>query len=1215
MLLRISILILCFFHFHSTFAQLNEIRFKHLTINEGLSLSSIYAIHQDKKGFIWFGTEDGLNRYDGYNFKIFRPETGNSFSLNGKWVERIFEDSNGNLWIITQNGLNKYIPYNESFRRFVLSNTSNVISENKITVWFEDSFQQIWIGTENGLFKINILTDEVTQITDNYIGLSNMYFTCIFEDRIGNMWFGTTEGLVVRMKGTDRFTHFYHVDNNQLSLSNNYITAIYEDKSNKIWIGTKNGLNLFERNTASFQTYSSRAENSSDIHSDIIESIFQDNNGIYWIGTDIGFERFNPTQSTFELIVHDSQSSHSLSELRIRPICQDSYGYIWFGTYGEGVFRLEKISGTLENFKNDPAVPTSIAENSINNIFEDRNGTLWFGTFGAGLSYFDPKNNKFPLIVRKPNTVNTLASNFVWSICETYSGEVWIGTNSNGISVFDTKTANFKQITHQPNNPKSLPNVAVRKIFCAKNNEVWIGTCGGGLLQYNKDNETFTQYLPQEGNNNSISGVSVRAIVEDANGNLWIGTTNGLNFFNVKEKTFTRFFHEENNSNSLCANFIYAMYYDSIDKQLFIGTYGGGASIYNIENNRFTNLIHDEKNTNTISDNKVFSFYKDSQKNIWIATNSGLECYTPATNSFRHFTIKNGLPNNVIYGILPDENNNLWLSTNFGICKFQLSDFSCRNYSPNDGLQSTEFNGGAYHKGISGRLYFAGVLGLNAFFPDDIVDNQSQPIVAITGMKIFDKNVNILSPSSEEVSYDNSILFIDNQYYLPKSITYTDTIKLSYNEKVFSFEFAALHFANSVGNTFYYMMQNFDKDWNSAENRRFATYTNLDAGTYVFMVKAKNPDGYESLQPASIVIIIQPPFWDTLLFKISVIFLFLFAIFAWYKIRLNIIKRQKIELENIVQQRTYVIVSKNKELELQNEEIQKQAQELLLANTQIQAANEQLTKANLEIEKKNKDITSSINYASRIQQSMLPDLNILEAELQNSFVFYKPRDVVSGDFYWYSKIQENNIEYQVIIVADCTGHGVPGAFMTAIGHNLLDEIVNNKRVVSPAQILKLLDRKVIQTLKQETENNATKVKVNDGMDMTIVVINQKDKILNFAGAKNPLYYISNNEVNVIKGSKFSIGGVQINHIAKNFEEHLINYAPNDMFYIGTDGFLDQFGGQSGRKFMKNRFIELLHKISKEKVQTQKKILEETMNSWMTDKYIQIDDMLVIGVKI
>lgn len=878
----------------------SNIRFQRITITDGLSLSSVYCIFQDTKGFMWFGTEDGLNKYDGKNFSVYRPNPSNRNSLTHRWIEHIVEDPNGNLWFGSRGGLNCFDPKKEVFIQYKYNQSAaSGISNDTITKIILDAHDYIWIGTLNGLNRINLQTKEIDRIILPATPKVNLRINDILADRKGNIWIGTNYGLFYYDSDSQQFTRIL------LELPDKGIEKILSFVKNDdlLWIGTENGLLKLSLTDNSLSHFPIPISSTGRLNNQFIEKVYLDRYENLWIVTSHGLLKFDIQNKKFIQIIKSLDTTHSLSINTVKPIFEDSKESIWFGTFGAGLYRIDHATGDVSHFQNNPADVKSLSENAINCIYEDRSGRLFFGTFGAGISIYDPQANKFALLRHNPLDPNSLSSNFVWSVYEDNEGQIWIGTNDKGLNVYSPKTQNFISFDHQETNPNSLSNSSVKEIAGDSKGNIWIGTDGGGLSKFNRKTGKFIHFKSIPGNPQTISNNSVRAIYEDSDGILWIGTKEGLNRFNPETQIFKRFLHSGEDPQSISNNFIYSSIYQDKNGFLWIGTYGGGLNRMDIKNETFTYFINDPDNPESISDDVVFSIYEDPSGIYWIGTNNGLNRFDPASGKFRRFGLSEGLPSEVIYGILPDNQNNIWMSTNHGISRFNISDLSEKNFDVNDGLQSNEFNGGAYHKGLSGHLYFGGVYGINIIDPEEILTPEGKSEVVITKLEILGHEVKVI-PSPEDRKRGisiNKIIEKDGDYFLPENISFLQEIILDYRFRFFSIEFSALNNPSTGEINYAYQMGNLEDEWNYSGERNYVSYANMRSGTYDFKVKTMNPDGNWNDTYAQLKITINPPFWESWWFIIlEVLFGLIIAIFIYrYLVEAKTSKLLKIQNEKI----------------------------------------------------------------------------------------------------------------------------------------------------------------------------------------------------------------------------------------------------------------------------------------------------------------------------
>ena len=798
-----SIIILILLVFEPLFSQ--SVKFEHISIQHGLSHNTVHSIIEDKRGFIWFATEDGLNRYDGYNFKIFRNTRNDSTSLSDNFVWTLFEDSEGDIWVGTNNGgLNKYNSDTESFLRYTV--TAGVIgglSNNSIRSIYEDNSGELWVGTGGGGLNLFNRTSEkfsqfLPNLSDNILDIE--------EDSEGNLLIATDGSGLIRLS-RDR-EKYVSIKNGEENLINS-IWSLAVDDENSIWIGT-NGNGLLKYRNGKFNKIS--LNNKNDV----------------------------------------SQGSANITDIQI--IDQTA---IWVSTEG-GLYQLNKKGKILKSYYNIPTDQFSLRTNIIRRIFIDDTNILWIGTVGNGINKLVSEFKKVKHYTHNPSVPNSLSHDIIRSVYEEKNGLLWIGTLGGGLNLYNPRTDKFTHFKRNAKNPKSLSNDGVTAIHKDTKGNLWIGTWGGGLNKLNDSNLTnsFELYEHKPGNRNSLINNIVQAIHEDAKGNLWIGTEKGLDYFQPASNKFIHFVNENNNEFSLSDNRIQSNCIVEDSKgNLWIGTWNGLNKLsltdkkINSNSLKFNRYENESNNPKSLSDSRITAIYEDADGQLWIGTHGGglnkLIYEVDEKISFINYSKREGLASNVIYGILGDDSGNLWISTNDGLSRFDTKNEIFRNYQEGDGFQSNQFFWGASAKGRDGRLYFGGINGLNSFYPSELKDNPHVPPVYITELQVFNKPLKVSSDDSP----------------LKKSIMNTDIIELSYDVYVLSFEFVALDYVNPDYNNYKYMLVGFDKDWIPSGTRRYVTYSNLKNGEYEFKVKGSNNDGIWNEQGSSLKIIIETPFW------------------------------------------------------------------------------------------------------------------------------------------------------------------------------------------------------------------------------------------------------------------------------------------------------------------------------------------------------------------
>ncbi|MGB8952034.1 MAG: two-component regulator propeller domain-containing protein [Candidatus Aminicenantales bacterium] len=852
-------------------AQGLPVKFQHLSIDEGLSQNSVLCIFQDRKGFLWFGTEGGLNRYDGYKFKVYKYRSDDPESLSDNSVWTIFEDSQGTLWIGTLGGLNRFDRGTEKFTRYPHDpQNPNSLSHNSVYAIDEDRQGILWIGTDGG--GVNALNPQ-----------------------------------------TKKFTHYQHDPAQPESLSHNSVHAILEDREGVLWFATYGGLNKFNRETKSFTHYRNDPKDPFSLSHDHVHSITEDRKGDLWVGTlGGGLNSFDSKTGKFIRYLHDPNDSKSLSDNTVYSVYQDRSGILWIATYsGINAFNPEEKNFTC--YQHSPDDPNSLSFDYSVSIYEDRLGVLWFGTRGGGVNKYDREKKKFALYQNQPGNPNSLSQSNARSILEDRSGLLWIGTESAGLNRFDRNTNTYAHYLNNPRDPYSLSNNSVYSLYEDRFGILWIGTYGGGLNKFDKEKNRFIRYPHDPNDPGSLSHNSVRTIFEDSSGELWIGTDGGgLNKFDRQKDRFIRYQNDPNDPESLSHNFIRSIYEDS-SSVLWIGTFGGGLNRFDREHERFIHYSADPGNPRSLCNNYIMFISEDRTGNLWIGTNGGgLNKFNRNEETFTCYTEKEGLPDDAVYGILIDEGGNIWVSTNKGLSRLNPPTGKFKNYDVTDGIQGNEFNGGSCYKSRSGEMFFGGINGLTSFFPENIRDNPHIPPIAITDFLIFNKSVRIGKGEKGET-------------FLAKAISETSEINLSYRDRVISFEFSALHFAAPEKNEYAYIMEGLEKEWNYVRNRRFVTYTNLPARNFTFRVKGSNNDGVWNENGIALKIKVIPPFWQTRWFQGIALLAVLLMIGSAYKVRTRSIRIRNVQLEERVRQRTSELQQEITERKKLEEAAQRQA--------------------------------------------------------------------------------------------------------------------------------------------------------------------------------------------------------------------------------------------------------------------------------------------------
>ncbi len=700
-------------------SQAKILQFENLSTEQGLSQSTVTAILQDRQGFMWFGTESGLNKYDGYQFTVYKHDSQDPQSLVSNVITAIYEDRDGSLWIGTSGGVELLDRQTGSFIHFKQEfNGPDAIRGKTVLVIDQDRSGMLWVGTEGGgLARLDLKTKQSTVYkhgSNDSKTISSDIVRSIYEDPDGILWIGTDQGLDRFDPATETLTHPNHDSALLDPLNDDPIYAIDEDDRGALWLGTDKGLFQWDRVAGRLNKYLHDSNVTDSISNDSIRCIFRDLQGVLWIGTRSGLNQFNASQKRFIRYNHNPNDPQSLISDSIRSVYEDRSHVLWIGTASGGLSKYAPASQKFSLYRNNSTRLESLSDNNIWSVYEDHSGLLWFGTFSVGLNSLDRESGKVTVYENDPADSTSLSANDIRTILEDRRGDIWIGTEHGGLNEFDPQTGKFTRYQHNADDPDSLSSDIVFSTFEDHLGRLWVGTGGGGLNLLDNATGTFTHYINDANNPYSLSDNNIRAIFEDGTGILWVGTFGGLNRFDEKTR-------------------------------------------------RFTTYRNDPDNPVSLSSDLVFSVAEDSEGIIWVGTfGGGLNRFDRTTQTFTRFTEKNGLPDDTVYGILAGTDGALWLSTNKGIAKFDPRLETFRNYDISDGLQGNQFNPGAFFQSRDGEMFFGGTHGLNAFFPGHVTDNPVQPPVIITAFKKFNRSIQTDLGSNEpiQLSYrDNFISF------------------------------------------------------------------------------------------------------------------------------------------------------------------------------------------------------------------------------------------------------------------------------------------------------------------------------------------------------------------------------------------------------------------------------------------------------------------------
>ncbi len=674
-----------------SYSQPERLQFKHLTPDNGLSSSVITSIFQDHKGFIWIGTYDGLNRYDGINFVVYKNSLTDSSSLSDD-VRTMIEDHDKNLLIGTNAGLCKYNRDKDNFLNYMVDKSSPLRGIGCVVIKIaEDSFGNLWLATSVGL---------------------------IYFDRIKN-----------------RIIKYTHDANNPESISDDNVESVLIDKRARLWVSTRKGLNLFIPETGTFKNITHGESETDDLSNTYFLDMVEDRRGDLWFGSNEGMYvlKNNPGANITRFIhyKHNDQDKFSLSSNRIKSFCADNSGNLWIGTENKGINFFEKENQRFWSYRRDDYDPKSLNSESVQAICQDKSGNLWVGTFTSGLNVAIKNSDAIIPYQTLPGAPYSLSNNSVLSFLEDHQGQIWIGTDGGGLNIFNKKTNRFLRFNVENSH---LSSNAILSLYEDSSNQIWIGTWAGGLVRYDSKTKSFISFTTK---NSGIRDDNIFAITGGDNNDLWLGSfEHGLIHYQIRENKFTSI----TPANSGLASKMITKILKYSKGNFLIGC-SNCFQIFSPDENRFTTYIHNPDNANSLSSPSLFDILVVNDSCIWVGTKNGLNLFNPKTKSFTRYFEKDGLPDNVIKGLAMDNSGALWVTTNKGICRFDFKQGKFKNLTKDDGLQSNEFHDRSILKTKSGALLMGGTKGFNIVYPEKIVENKSIPDILITDLKILNKGV------------------------------------------------------------------------------------------------------------------------------------------------------------------------------------------------------------------------------------------------------------------------------------------------------------------------------------------------------------------------------------------------------------------------------------------------------------------------------------------
>ena len=1055
---------------------------------------------------------------------------------------------------------------------FIYYGVEQGLSQSQIQCITQGNDGDLWIGTLSGLTKYNGKTFKVYSKNDS---LAEDWVTSLYKDQLGNIWIGHWAGGVSMFNNKNqKIENLFLEEYTQFKT----VTSITQDKKNRYWIVTEGaGVFVYDPVSDKMGTITKK----DGLSSDNVYCVTAGPNGNMWVATDIGISIFDVDNIAKRSILNIGNGLHSNRITTIKLVNENE---MWIGSADAGVMVL-KINTDFDIKNPYSAVASAgqkinqssgLGSNFINCITEDNTHTIWIGTTGGGVSKcmpFASKNRSEALtkaVIYNYNTKQGLSYFNANTIFQDKESNVWIGTD---IGLNQYRGERFQLYDEAD----GLINNLVWTTLCDKEGNIWLGTNQGiSKISFSysplnkKQNHAIKNYTTKDGLGSNV----VMSSFEDKVGNIWFGTGfGGVSKFNKSTNTFETF----SKKNGLVGDVVFAISDDNAGN-IWFGT-KEGISRLNVKENTFRNYtIADGLGGNNVyrifKDSKGFLWFgalggslsmfdgssfkrfgeadgihhrfilsinEDKQHNLWFGAYGG-GLYKYDGKMFTNYTDEGGLTSNTPYSIISDNSNNIWIGSSRGIDKFDSKQLTFNHYGKAEGFLGVETNPNSVCMDKEGNLWYGTIMGAVKYNPREDKQNVVQPQTVITGLKLFMKN-----------------------------IPFPDDARFKYDQNHLSFSFLGISLTNPQKVKYKYKLEGFDKDWlPNYTTTNEAVYSNLPPGQYTFMVKACNNDGICNTAPVEYKFFIAPPFWQTAFFYIMMFIFFVFGLYVFDKMRTRKLKEATKKLEEKVQERTEELAVKNAEL------------------AQI-----------------NKETIDSISYAKKIQDAVLLPETAIKHVLPQSFILNKPKDIVSGDFYWLEK-KENTI---LFAVADCTGHGVPGAFMSIIGSNALNQVVVEKISSQPGKMLNNLNKILSETLKQHI--NHTKLK--DGMDIALCSLNLQTLELQYAGAHNPLLVVRAKEFIEIKANNTTIGTYEPDNI-ETYQNHIVQLQKGDTIYIFSDGYVDQYGGPESKKFGLEQFRNMLSNINTIPLDEQKQILAASIDKWRGDTE-QVDDILIMGVRV
>ncbi len=1035
---KIHITIILYFAFSILcWGQPKTYLFKNLSKSQGLSSNSIQTILKDSKGYYWFGTIDGLNRFDGYTFTNYRNIPEDSTSISGNLITFIFEAPDGQIWVQADGYFEQYDPIENKFihHNQIFNNQLTVPKNTRLTAVY-DTCNNVWLGSQYGLYKYDTKQEKLLKIPSNPA--------------------------------------------NPDMLSTDSIIEISVDSHNKIWVITSNDLLEQIDNTSLKRSKTIKLPHLDNSNFDFyIDS--QDNIWIYEQKYNSGIFCYSIKRDRLEFFEF-SKGPINPGNYRINKILEDDENNLWIGTDHGGITLFNKETKQSQHIESDYSNSKSLSGNTITYLYKDDKGFIWIGTYKNGISYYHPNMYKFNHIQIPKVGNEEISKNDINNFIEADTANLWIGTNGSGLIIYNYIDNSYKQLKHNPDDPNSISANVIIGMLKDSENRIWIGTYYGGLNCF--QNGINTHYNIDKKGGYSLSDDKVYDVCEDKDGDIWVATLlGGVNIIDGNTLKVKQVIGGLGVS-PINSNVVFDVYADK-DNRLWFATVDG-VRCFNKGTKTWKEYNHNDNDTTSIGSNLIHTTLQDKRGWIWIATSNGLSLLQNNTDKFKVFRKKDGLPSNYILTLLEDDNDNLWISTSNGISNLVIKEdstgfnFSFKNYDEKDGLQSNEFNEKAAFKTSKGELIFGGNNGFNIFKPENIKAKNIHAPTLITDIRLFNESL-----------IDNKEMA--RKLNVNKSIPYIDELSINYHKNVISIEFANLNYLFPERRHYRYMLDGFDKDWvTTTANERKVTYTNLNPGIYYFKVFSDTNDGsWDTKSLATLKIIIPTPWWMTLFFKVTIIFLFAGTIVVIYRTRIIRLKKRQSELQTIVANRTNELEELNKILEENQEEIINQNEELELHRNHLEKLidirTKELQKAKIRAEESDKLKTSFLaNMSHEIRTPMNAIIGF--SSLMKSEV---PPE---HDWYDYTEIIHANCESLLVIINDILDISKIEANQLTLYKESFDIMILINEIYEQYQ---LALNSQVEFQKEIPENGEENLMYSDRMRIKQVLINLIDNAIKY----------------------------------------------------------------------------------------------------------------------